>query len=174
MDNNSMTDFNKLKKFILSWEGGFVNDPDDPGGATNKGITLSKFREIYGTNKTVRDLKKLTDEQWTYIFRTQFWDKWKADDIIDSNLIFLIVDWFWNSGNNCTKRVQKYLNVKVDGIVGNKTISALNELNGKEAFNDIWHLRESYYKTRKLFWKYGKGWLRRLNNIQYGKLINNK
>lgn len=57
-----MTAFDRLKQFILSWEGGFVNDPRDPGGATNKGVTLAKFREIYGKDKTVNDLKKITDE----------------------------------------------------------------------------------------------------------------
>ena len=41
----------KLKSFILSWEGGFVNDPRDPGGATNKGITIATFRSVFGKDK---------------------------------------------------------------------------------------------------------------------------
>mgnify|MGYP002516081844 CR=1 FL=1 len=51
---------NKLAIYIRSWEGGFVNDPHDPGGATNKGITLATFRTVYGKNKTVSDLKKMS------------------------------------------------------------------------------------------------------------------
>lgn len=48
-----------IKKFILSWEGGFANDPDDLGGATNSGVTLSTYRMYYGQDKTVEDLKKM-------------------------------------------------------------------------------------------------------------------
>ncbi len=48
-----------IKKFILSWEGGFANDPDDLGGATNSGVTLSTYRMYYGQDKTVEDLKNM-------------------------------------------------------------------------------------------------------------------
>ena len=50
----------KLKSFILSWEGGFVNDPRDLGGATNKGITIATFRSVFGKDKTINYLKKIT------------------------------------------------------------------------------------------------------------------
>ena len=52
----------KFIKFILSWEGGFVNDQRDSGGATNKGVTLSTFQTVFGKDKTVKDLKNITDE----------------------------------------------------------------------------------------------------------------
>ena len=51
----------KFIKFILSWEGGFVNDPRDSGGATNKGVTLSTFQTVFGKDKTVKDLKNIND-----------------------------------------------------------------------------------------------------------------
>ena len=88
----------KLKSFILSWEGGFVNDPRDPGGATNKGITLATFRSVFGKGKTVKDLKKITDSQWMAIFKTRYWDKYKADSIKDEWITYLLVDWLWTSG----------------------------------------------------------------------------
>ena len=164
----------KLKSFILSWEGGFVNDLRDPGGATNKGVTLATFRSVFGKDKTVKDLKKITDSQWMTIFKTKFWDKYKADSIKDEWITYLLVDWLWASGaGNAINRVQKFLGLKVDGIVGNVTIKKINSYNSKELFTKLWHLREDFIKTRAQDPIYGKGWLRRLNGIQYGKLLVN-
>ena len=164
-----------LKSFILSWEGGFVNDPRDPGGATNKGVTLATFRSVFGKDKTVKDLKKITDSQWMTIFKTKFWDRYKADSIKDEWITYLLVDWLWASGaGNAINRVQKFLGLKVDGIVGNITINKINSHNGKELFTKLWHLREDFIKTRAQYLIYGKGWLRRLNGIQYGKLLVNR
>ena len=64
-----------LKPFILRWEGGFVDDPLDKGGATNKGITIDTFRSFYGQGATVEQLKNITDEQWLHIFKSGYWDK---------------------------------------------------------------------------------------------------
>lgn len=164
-----------LKSFILSWEGGFVNDLRDPGGATNKGVTLATFRSVFGKDKTVKDLKKITDYQWMTIFKTKFWDRYKADSIKDEWITYLLVDWLWTSGpGNAINRVQRFLGLKVDGIVGNVTINKINSYNGKELFTKLWHLRENFIKTRAQYPIYGKGWLRRLNGIQYGKLVNIK
>ena len=170
-----MERINKLKSFILSWEGGFVNDLRDPGGATNKGVTLATFRFVFGKDKTVKDLKKITDSQWMTIFKTKFWDRYKADSIKDEWITYLLVDWLWTSGpGNAIERVQKFLGLKVDGIVGNVTINKINSFNGKELFIKLWHLRENFIKTRAQYPIYGKGWLRRLNGIQYGKLLVNE
>ena len=164
----------KLKSFILSWEGGFVNDLRDPGGATNKGVTLATFRSVFSKDKTVKDLRKITDSQWMTIFKTRFWDRYKADNIKDEWITYLLVDWLWTSGpGNAIERVQKFLGLKVDGIVGNVTINKINSFNGKELFIKLWHLRENFIKTRAQYPIYGKGWLRRLNGIQYGKLLVN-
>lgn len=72
------------------------------------------------------------------------------------------------------KRVQRYLNLDDDGVVGSKTLAALNSGSHKLMFANLWHLRENFLKTRSTFSIYGKGWMRRLNSIQYNKLINNK
>ena len=67
---------NKFVQYILSWEGGYVNDPNDKGGPTNKGITLTTFQSVYGKNKTITDLKNMTTEQWWTIFKTKYWDRY--------------------------------------------------------------------------------------------------
>ena len=80
-----------LKPFILRWEGGFVDDPLDRGGATNKGITIGTFRNFYGKDATVEQLKNITDEQWLHIFKSGYWDKWKADDIENQSIANIVV-----------------------------------------------------------------------------------
>ena len=111
----------KLAIFIRSWEGGYTNIPQDSGGPTNKGVTLATFRSVYGKDKTVSDLKNITLEQWEHIFKRYFWDRWKADNIKDEWVSYLLVDWIWGSGKYGITKVQQYLRIPADGIVGQKT-----------------------------------------------------
>ena len=162
-----------LKPFILSWEGGYVNHPNDKGGPTNRGITLKTFRNFFGQGKSVTDLKNMTDAQWMYIFRKGYWNVCKADQINDQSIANLIVDWRWGSGETGTKRVQRCLSVKDDGIIGPITLAAINGCDGSTLFATLWKDREKHFKA--LASKNGqsvflKGWLNRLNSIKYGKL----
>lgn len=123
-----MADVRKLKPFILKWEGGFVNDPADLGGATNKGVTIGTYKE-YCKKKghpepTVEDLKKLSDDEWTDILKTYYWDRWKADEIQNQSIANILVDWVWASGVHGIKIPQDLLEVSTDGIVGKNTIAA--------------------------------------------------
>lgn len=165
-----------LKPFILSWEGGYVNDPHDRGGATNRGVTIGTFRQVFGKDKTVADLKAITDEQWMTIFRKYYWDKWKADTIRSQSIANLLVDWLWASGSYGVKIPQRVLGVSIDGIVGTKTIAAINGYkNERELFTMLWKEREAFF-TRIAVGnqkKFLRGWLNRLNGIKYGKLVCN-
>lgn len=166
-----MADYKKLKPFILKWEGGFVNDKNDLGGCTNKGVTLSTFRSVYGQNKTMNDLKSITDEQWEHIFKTCYWDKWKADEIKDQNVANMLVDWTWCSGAYGIKIPQRVLGVSVDGVVGGKTIAAVNAKDGKALFKALKEERIAYIdricQTRPQNKKFRNGWLNRINSLKY-------
>ena len=160
-----------LQPFILSWEGRYANLPHDKGGPTNKGVTLATFRSFYGSNKTIQDLKNITDEQWMHIFKTGFWDKWNADRISSQSIANLVVDWLYHSGKHGITKVQKVLGVKVDGIVGPKTLAALNSQDPQTLFQKIHSARESFMRSLYNFKFYGKGFLNRLNSIGYGWLF---
>ena len=168
-----MADITILKPFILSWEGGFSNNPNDSGGATMKGITLRTFQSVYGNDKTVSDLKRITDEQWQHIFKKYYWDKWKADEIECQAVANILVDWIWMSGITSIKSIQRALKLKDDGIVGPKTLSLINSMHPYKMFLIILEERRKYIEKiskgkNKVF---KKGWLNRLNSIQYNKLI---
>lgn len=170
-------DITPFVAWIKSWEGGFTNDPDDKGGPTNKGITLATFRSVYGRNKTVEDLKRMTDAQWEHIFRTRFWDRWHADQIKDINVAFLLVQWVWGSGAYGIRIPQRILGVEVDGVVGPMTLAAVNARNGRDLFDLLKKEKAAYFEricintpTNR---KFLMGWLRRLDSMKYGSLTLN-
>ncbi len=165
-----------LKPFILSWEGGFANVKGDRGGATNKGVTIATYRSVFGAGKTVENLKNMTDFQWMIIFRKHFWNRWKADNIKTQSIANLLVDWVWASGAYGVKLPQKVLGVEIDGLVGEKTLAAINNYpNQQELFNKLWKERKEFFERigRGTQAKFLKGWLNRLNGIKYGKLVLN-
>lgn len=170
-----MANSSKLVPFILQWEGGFVNDPDDLGGATNKGITIGAFTE-YKKRKgqkapTVADLKNISDAEWHDVFKSLYWDRWKADEIKNQSVANILVDWVWASGSHGIKRPQRLLGVKADGIVGKQTIAALNAMDAATLFKMIKDDRAKFIdeicKARPKNEKYRKGWMNRINAIRY-------
>lgn len=166
-----MADAQKLVPLILRWEGGFVNDPDDAGGATMKGVTLATFRKFYGADKTVENLKQITDAQWLHIFKTGYWDKFRGDDIDDQSVANMCVDWLYNSGTAAIKRVQKIVGVVDDGIVGDKTVAAINARQAEPLFEQIKAARIAFVETiarnNPSQRKFLQGWKNRINSYTY-------
>lgn len=171
-----------LSPFILSWEGGYAKVKGDRGGATNKGVTLATWRR-YGYDKNgdgridEKDVMLLTvQDAVEKVMRPVFWNAWKADGIKSQAIANLLVDWLWNSGSYGIKLPQKILGVKIDGIVGAKTLAAINDYpDQRELFSKLWHEREDFYKRIgvKEQKKFLNGWLNRLNAIRYDRLICN-
>ncbi|WP_320980063.1 glycoside hydrolase family 108 protein [Bacteroides sp.] len=160
-----------LQPFILKWEGGFADDPLDKGGATNKGITIATFRQFYGKDATVDQLKRITDEQWLHIFKAGYWDRWKADRIANQSVANILVDWLWASGVHGIKIPQRILGVAEDGIVGEKTLAALNAQNPAEFFDKIHAERikfvEDIVRRNPTQARFIKGWKNRINDIKF-------
>ena len=184
-----------LLPFILKWEGGFVNDPADAGGATNKGVTLTTWRNI-GYDKDgdgdidVQDLKLLSSaDVRDRVLKPHYWDRWKADLIQSQKVANILVDWVWGSGKNGIVIPQKLLGVTDDGIVGDKTLSAVNFADPDQLFDAIFQARVDFFKEiteasiRNFEKKIGrkateaelmehtnkrflKGWLNRLDDIK--------
>ena len=145
-----MANANILLPFILRWEGGFVNDPTDRGGATNKGVTITTGRQV-GYDKDgdgdidVDDLKLLTNEDVRdRVLVPHYWNRWKADTINDQKIANILVDWVWASGSHGIKIPQRLLGVNVDGIVGPKTIEAVNFADPKSLFLAIYDERVKF------------------------------
>lgn len=154
---------------------GFANDPDDLGGATMCGVTLATFtdycrRKGYPRSTIVR-LKAIKYKEWLEILKTMFWDKWKADQINNESIALILVDWVWGSGKYGITIPQRAIGVTADGIVGPKTIAAVNAKDPKQLFDLIRKERLAYIericRSRPTNLKYKRGWLNRLNDIKF-------
>ena len=171
-----MADVKKLAPFILKWEGGFVNDPDDLGGATNMGVTMATYK-VYCKRKgrpepAIDDLKHLSNDEWIDILKSLYWDKWKADQIKSQSVANILVDWVWASGNYGIKIPQELLGVTADGIVGKNTLAAVNNYPSQhELFDKIRQARLDYIdricKSRPVNEKNRRGWCNRINNLYF-------
>lgn len=169
-----MADANRLKPIILRWEGGFAVVPGDRGGATNKGVTIGTFRQFFGADATVEQLKRMTDEQWMTVFRKGFWDKFRADEIRSQSVADICVDWAWNSGTKTAiRKVQMLLGVAADGIVGKKTLAAINAADPRQLFERVKAARlafvEGIVSCNPSQRKFLNGWKNRINSFKFAE-----
>lgn len=165
-----MADYKKLIPTVLKYEGGYAGNIDGKI-CTMKGVTLDTYRKYFGRQKTCKELRGISNAEWEYIFKEGFWDRWKADEINSQSIANLLVDWCWVSGIYGIKYPQRILGVKDDGIVGDKTIAAINNYpNQKELFDKLWNRRKKHFediaKTHNRA-KFLNGWLRRLSAFKW-------
>jgi lysozyme family protein len=164
-----------IKNFLtklLKIEGGYVNHPNDSGGCTNKGITIGTFRDFFGKDKTCDNLKNISDSQVEKIYKQEYWDKCKCDEIQCPKIAQLIADWAVNSGvKTAIKCVQNIVKVNCDGIIGPITLKAINNYPTKDLFNELKKARKEYYEnlvkktpSNKVFLK---GWINRLEEYKW-------
>jgi len=175
-----MASFDAFFPTLLKHEGGFVNDPADPGGATNKGITLATFqssaKQYLGIDPTLGNLKTLTDAQAGEIYKPLYWDKVRGDDIELQELADIVFDFQVNAGGSASKLLQRVLNelgtqppVAVDGDIGPGTMAALNRMDQRAIYRRYKQGRIDYYQDlvakRPALGKFLNGWLKRVNSF---------
>lgn len=171
-----------LWPFVKSWEGGFADHPNDKGGPTNMGVTIGTWKS-QGYDKDgdgdidVDDLRLITEADARNIFVAHFWRRWQGAKIADQSVANMLVDWVWCSGKNGIVIPQRMLGVAVDGIVGPKTLAALNAQDQRAFFDRLKKERADFLEricvakpSQRVFLK---GWLRRLDGIRYGSLVLN-
>jgi len=154
--------FFKSLEIVLKHEGGFVDHPEDPGGATNKGITHKTYSDFLGRPlEDVDELKNIPDEHVQQIYKDGYWNRVKADQL-PGGVDFCTFDWAVNSGpGRAAKALQKAVMVTQDGAIGPMTLAAVEEELPEEIIEKITKEREEFYRSLKTFDTFGKGWLRR-------------
>lgn len=173
-----MANFDLYFPTLLKHEGGFVNNPNDPGGATNLGITdkldgkTDGLVDVDGDGKGDVDIKKLSPNQAKIVYKRRFWDKIKADDINSQSVAEIFFDWAVNSGvDTASKKVQKLVNVKDDGNIGPASIRAINSVDAKTLFDNIKKARIIFYQkiiiANPKLKVFEKGWMNRINSFKF-------
>ena len=154
--------FFKSLEMVLHHEGGFVDHKDDPGGATNKGITHKTYADFLGRPlEDVNELKNIPEDHIQLIYKKGYWDKIKGDEL-PGGVDFCVFDWAVNSGpGRAAKALQKAVMVSQDGAIGPMTLEAVKEYDPAGLIESITGYREEFYRNLYTFETFGKGWLRR-------------
>jgi lysozyme family protein len=155
-----LTKFDEIIEVVLEHEGGYVNDPDDPGGETNFGIAKRSHSDV--------DIKNLTKEGAKEIYKKEYWDKNKVESLPE-DLWHIYFDMCVNQGKSrAVKIIQRAVNSKggsltVDGGMGPMTIAAIGKF--RVELDRVRAYRVKYYAdlvTRKPdLEKFYFGWFRR-------------
>ena len=149
--------FDACITFVLASEGGYVNDPHDPGGETNFGISKRSYPNV--------DIKHLTREAAVAIYKKDYWDRVKGD-LLPVGVDLVALDAAVNSGvTTSIKWLQAASYMLEDGVLGPKTLSALQTLDPSMVVESALHKRLLYLHNLKTWPLYGKGWMNRLNSL---------
>lgn len=155
-----------ISEFTFQYEGGYVNDPDDPGGCTNMGITIGTLR-AWRDDPSVNceDVKALTKFEAQMIYAANYWSPvWGNKLPIGLNA--QVYDWGVNSGpSRSVKYLQQMVDSPADGVMGPNTLKAAEAFVAKEgidiALHEYHETRQAYYESLSSFDKYGNGWTSR-------------
>ncbi len=152
-----MQSVQSIAKDIVTREGGYVNDPDDPGGATKHGVTLATMQrlglDLTGDGRVdAADVKRLTIDQARDIFVRHYFERPRIADLPDSIQASLF-DMYVNAGSNAVKILQRLLNdmghrVVVDGAIGPQTVAAAALANAAAPA----HLADAYGIARRNYY----------------------
>jgi lysozyme family protein len=153
--------------FTLREEGGYVDDPADPGGATNMGITLATYRE-WSDDPRLGDLqvKDMTQKTVGAIYRSLYWNRLRADALppgVDLSVFDMGVNaGIWRSAR-LLQRALGFTGEEVDGSIGPETLVAADRFDARTLVSNLADRQTAYYRSLANFPIFGRGWLRRTN-----------
>lgn len=169
--------FDACFAILMKEEGGYVDNPKDPGGATNHGVTLDTWRTFVGRNKvvTVADIKALTTFDVVPLYRV-FW-KGCAADYLPAGIDLAAFDWCVNSGvKEGNMGLQRALHVPDDGLVGPVTLKAAAAADHDALVDAICDERLAFMETlpingtltqkMEMWAEFGHGWSNRVAAIR--------
>lgn len=165
--------FERCLDIVLHHEGGYVNHPRDPGGMTNMGITArtyEKFHKMRPGSVTQETMMELTYEDVAPIYKQNFWDVIQADELpggVDLSMFDMAV----NAGPSRATHLMQGLfpTLARDGIMGPVTRGEIWDEYynyADELIFDYATERERYYKSLPTFDAFGRGWLRRVEEVE--------
>lgn len=158
--------FETCLNLVLKHEGGFVNHSQDPGGMTNLGVTARTWEDWVGHKPSEKEMRELTGAKVAPLYKRKFWDACKCDDL-HAGVDYVVFDLAVNSGpGRAAKFLQEAVGATPDGRIGPRTLSAAADFGANLIIHKICDRRESFYRALPTFPTFGKGWLRRNEEVQ--------
>lgn len=155
--------YNTAREWALAHEGGYVDHPRDPGGATNRGVTQTVYdghRRRLGL--PIQSVRLISDDEVHAIYRTQYWDVVKGDDL-PAGLDYAVFDYAVNSGPaRAVRDLQRIVGAKVDGVVGEETLGKASSADAASVAIELCHVRMDFLRGLSTWATFGKGWTRRV------------
>lgn len=157
---------NTIQRYILASEGGYVDHPKDPGGATNMGITHKTLAAWRGKPVSKQDVKNLSKEEALRIYEAQYW-KAVGGDKLPAGLDYAVADYGINSGPaRAVKDLQRVLGVASDGVIGVQTLAALKGRSTVNLIEDLCERRLKFVQGLSTYATFGKGWKARIDGVR--------
>jgi uncharacterized protein (TIGR02594 family) len=171
--------FERALAHVLGLEGGYSNDPHDPGGPTHAGITLATLAADLGVTLDattqaglVVKLKALSQEQIADIYRRRYW-RAAACPLLPPGLALMHFDCAVNQGpGRAARLLQSAVGAAVDGEIGPETLRRARAADPRLAIDRYAMLRRDAYRALASFPRYGRGWLARLEKTHRAALAN--
>jgi len=161
----------KALPLVLRHEGGFVNHPKDPGGATNKGVTIGTLKrlgiDVDGDGDSdIVDLRNLRQSDVERVYKLFYWDAVKADQL-PSGVDYAVFDFGVNSGPaRAAKHLQKVVGAAQDGDIGPKTLALVAKADPQDLVTALQDSRLRFLRGLKTWGTFGKGWSRRVAEVR--------
>ncbi|WP_109859537.1 glycoside hydrolase family 108 protein [Aggregatibacter segnis] len=157
--------FQQIFDRLIGHEGGYVNDPQDPGGETNWGVT----KRTAQANGYTGNMKTMTRQQAYEIYRRAFWLRYNCEQMPDA-VAYQFFDAAVNHGfGNASRMLQRAVGVLDDGIIGKYSLEAINRNPISDTLMVLNGERLNFYTRLKNFDRFGKGWVNRVaQNLRYG------
>ena len=144
-------------------EGGYVNNPHDPGGETNHGVTIGSWSNWLRRPIKPGEMAKLTLEDVKPFYKEIYW---KQCQNLPTGLDYAVFDACINMGSGrAIKLLQESLGCVADGVIGPNVLQAIHNSNIDHLLDKFNEEKESFYKSLSNFAIFGRGWINRCNEV---------
>jgi lysozyme family protein len=158
--------FDKSLVELLKHEGGFVNHPSDPGGATTLGVTQEVWEDWIDRTVSEENMKALTPSKVAPLYREMYWDRVKGDKL-PAGVDYCVFDAAVNSGvSRAAKWLQTTVGAVADGAIGEQTLRQVLLTNPQMLIDKYSATRLEFLKGRSTWPTFGKGWERRVEEVR--------
>jgi lysozyme family protein len=160
------SNFDHSLKLVLKSEGGYVNNPKDPGGETMMGVTKKAWSTFCKRPIADGEMAKLTVADITPFYKALYWDKSYCNQL-PTGIDYMVFDASVNMGvGQSIRLLQKSLGCVADGVIGPNTMKLINETNVSNMIDKYSAQKEQFYRSLALFNTFGKGWLNRVAEVK--------